>query len=80
MNPYLKLLSKIPRKDRIAIQDTIAMIVLRIFENLDIKKLKGHKDLFRVRVGRYRVVYFDDGKDVMVRFIAIRNESTYRDL
>ena len=44
-------------------------------------KLAGH-DLWRVRVGRHRVIYEIDGSSetVFILRIALRTERTYRDL
>ena len=43
-------------------------------------KLKGREDLWRLRVGRYRVIYqIDDLKQVVtVLHVRLRNERTYR--
>lgn len=39
----------------------------------DIKKLKGHDDLLRLRVGNYRVVYTVDNGKLIVYVIDIDN-------
>jgi len=48
-------------------------------ETFDIKKLKGLKDTYRVRVGRYRVIYtiFWDEKEIAVSKIEPR-KSAYK--
>jgi len=45
-------------------------------------KLKGREDLWRLRVGRYRVIYqIDDLRQVVtVLHVRLRNERTYRAL
>ena len=45
------------------------------------KKLKGSFDLWRIRVGDYRVVYeiFDEAKNIEISYIRHRRE-VYRDL
>ena len=45
-------------------------------------KLRGHDDLWRMRFGRYRVIYsVDDSSHVVtVLKIALRSEGTYRGL
>lgn len=45
-------------------------------------KLKGREDIWRVRVGRYRVIYHidDPGQTVTVLRITLRTERTYRGL
>jgi len=48
-----KFIDKLPKNERIR--------VVKAIENLpngeDIKKLKGHDDLLRLRVGDYRIIY-----------------------
>ncbi|MEK7528645.1 MAG: type II toxin-antitoxin system RelE/ParE family toxin [Patescibacteria group bacterium] len=75
-----KLLKKISRKDRERISAIKESILNRKFENLDIKKLSGHKDLYRVRVGKYRLIFFDNGKDLYICAIRRRNDVTYDDV
>ena len=45
-------------------------------------KLKGQDDIWRIRVGRYRVIYHidDPGQTVSVLRIILRTEKTYRGL
>jgi len=40
------------------------------------KKLKGHKDIWRIRVGDYRIVYTVDDREMVIRVgrIAHRRE------
>lgn len=59
-----KQLAKILKSDRqatIRILSKIELLAANQIENLDIKKLKGqYEDLFRLRVGKYRVIYDND--------------------
>ncbi|MFQ5860854.1 MAG: type II toxin-antitoxin system RelE/ParE family toxin [Dehalococcoidia bacterium] len=45
-------------------------------------KLVGHQDLWRIRVGRYRIIYHTDDvhQQLTVLRVALRTEHTYRDL
>jgi len=49
-------------------------------ETFDIKKLKGLKDTYRVRIGRYRVIYtiFWDEKGIAVSKIEPRKSAYNR--
>ncbi len=38
-----------------------------------VRKLVGHEDLYRIRIGRYRVVYEVDNKTEQVRITRIRH-------
>lgn len=75
-----KLLSKIPKKDRDSILRVLSFLYLNKIDHLDIKKLKGFKNTFRVRVGRYRVIYTKDSEQRLdVLAITKRDEITYQD-
>ena len=74
-----KLLSKIPKKDRDSILKVLSALYLNKANHLDIKKLKGFKNVFRVRVGRYRIIYTKDNEQVLeVLAITKRDEITYQ--
>jgi len=39
----------------------------------DVKKIKGYKDLFRLRVGDYRVIFTINDKDLIIIVLTIGN-------
>lgn len=78
MDKISKLISKIPKKDAIKIADSIEKLINGKTSNLDIKKLKGFQDIFRVRVGNYRVIYKTLDKGINILEIAKRKEDTYK--
>ncbi len=54
-----KFIDKLPLQERKRIAYAIQMLP----NGEDIKKLKGHDDLLRLRVGEYRIIYsLDNGK------------------
>jgi len=75
-----KLLAKLSQQDR----NVIKLLVLRITMDdtlgLDIKKIRGHGNLFRVRKNRLRIVYSKDNDNILITKIDLRNEKTYKDL
>jgi mRNA-degrading endonuclease RelE of RelBE toxin-antitoxin system len=76
-----KLLAKISKKDLIRLQAVISKIVLSDYSELDIKVLKGHKDIYRVRAGSYRIIFrVISRNETEIISIAMRNERTYKDL
>lgn len=79
MDKITKALVKIPAKQRALILQATKQIIAGNLQNLDIKKLKGSEEIFRVRVGQYRII-FAGNKDVgyIVLSIAKRNEQTYK--
>lgn len=80
MEKIEKQLRKLPLDDRNAILDAMEQIILRNFPSLDRKRLKGFKNIYRVRVGSYRIIYFDDGNEIIFESVRRRNEKTYRGL
>lgn len=75
-----KLLAKLSQKERELIKLLILRVKLDDIDGLDIKQLKGHVDLFRVRKGKLRIVYKKNGKEFLILRIDRRNEKTYKDL
>ena len=72
-----KLLAKIPKKDRLRLEEAMQCIYHRDFSALDREKLKGYQSIFRIRIGNYRIIYYDDGSVVTLKAIQRRNETTY---
>ena len=76
MNRIEKLLKKLSDKERVVIKNILSKINSGNYKNLDIKKLKGDVNLFRVRKGGIRII-FSVGRDVHVLSIGRRNDTTY---
>lgn len=76
MHKIEKLLRRLSAKERHAISGAIHSILAGDTVNFDIKKLKGHKNIYRVRIGTIRIIY---AKEASTRIIAIerRNDTTY---
>ncbi len=51
-----KFIDGLPRKDQMRIVSAIEQLP----NGEDIKRLRGHDDLFRLRVGNYRIIYTVD--------------------
>lgn len=64
-----KFIDKLPKNERAR----IAAEIERLPNGEDIKKLKGHKDLLRLRVGDYRVIYSVDHGILTVFVIDVDN-------
>ena len=80
MEKWLKQLQKMPWHDRARVNAALLELFARNFSALDRKKLKGHDQLFRIRVGIYRVIYKDNGKIITVITIPPKGDNTYNDL
>lgn len=74
-----KFLSKLNYKDLLLAQELIAKILVRDFSNLDMKPLKGHKDFFRIRKGRLRLIFYMKNNNVTIYHLSNRDDQTYKD-
>lgn len=72
-----KFLRKLSRDERARVEKCVAQILANTFERLDLKKLKGHRDFYRVRTGSIRIIF--SHRDSTVRIVAIerRGDTTY---
>lgn len=80
MEQIQKSLSKIPKKDRIRILQAVDFLLAGDIDRLDVRKLKGC-DFYRVRVGKYRIIfYFDVHGEIHAFDIVRRSDNTYKDI
>ncbi len=57
-----KFIDKLPRDEKIRVVSAISLLP----NGEDVKKLKGHDNLLRLRVGAYRIIYtVDNGKCIV---------------
>lgn len=81
MDRIAKLLARVPQKHKRQILealDCLADVICR--QNLQAEKLKGPNLYSRIRVGRYRIIfYINERNEAIVDDIRPRNEGTYRD-
>lgn len=78
MDDIAKLLKKLRADERVRTEKIIAQVRTGDFGNLDVKKLKGRNDIFRIRVGTLRIVFKKEGSVIAVLFIERRNDTTYK--
>ncbi|MBI2172660.1 MAG: type II toxin-antitoxin system RelE/ParE family toxin [Candidatus Aenigmarchaeota archaeon] len=79
-NQAEKFLNTLDRKIQPSIKEHLKTLSKEPYSKLlDIKKLKGmgrKPDIFRLRVGEYRIIYFIQGNEILVTDI-IRREAGY---
>ena len=73
-----KALRKLSSNEKLKIKDIVKALRSGRFEHLDIKKLKGADDLFRVRKGKLRIIYQIRDNQVFVLRLGHRKEDTYK--
>lgn len=64
-----KFIDKLPKNEK----QRIVTAIEQLPNGEDIKKLKGHTDLLRLRVGEYRIIYTVDNGELVVIVIDAGN-------
>ena len=75
-----KVLSKLAKKERKVIEECVTKLISGKTKELNIKKLKGHSDIFRIRKGSLRILYRIEGKEIFILAIERKREDTYKNL
>lgn len=79
MDKIKKALSKLNTKERALVKSILVRLYNNKFIGMDLKKLQGHKDIFRIRKGNIRIIYQQNDRDISILTIERRSEKTYRD-
>lgn len=74
-----KQLTKLNIKERELVKTLLLQLKDGNTTGLNITRLKGHEDIFRLRKGRLRIIYRQVGASLSVLTIERRSEKTYRD-
>ena len=78
MDRIEKFLNKRNWKERALLMNTIALIINDELKNLDIKKLKGFSNLYRVRIQSFRIIFEMENDDNTIIDIYKRDDQTYK--
>ena len=78
MPPLSKLLSKFNKDDRLVLEFLIEKIIFLDWDGLDIKKLQGYDDIYRLRKGKLRVIFYKRKSSISIINIKHRNDKTYK--
>ena len=73
-----KLLSGFNKKERKVLEFLIEKVISSQWRGLDIKKLKGYQDTYRVRKGNLRIIFQIKNKIIFILAIERRSEKTYK--
>ncbi|MEK7181017.1 MAG: type II toxin-antitoxin system RelE/ParE family toxin [Patescibacteria group bacterium] len=77
MDKIKKALAKLNKKEKALVGHILSRLQSGDFQGLDVKKLKGREDIFRVRKGDMRIIYKTKNKKISILAIERRNEKTY---
>lgn len=78
MDKIQKALNKLSDKEKAKVKLILKKLFSNNLKNLNIKKLKGRSDIYRVRQGDIRIIYrLEGGKKVFILIIERRSDKTY---
>ena len=72
-----KNLNSLSENQKIKIKEILLKIKSGNLNNLDLKKLKEREDVFRVRKGKIRVIFYYKKDEIYILSIEKRNDNTY---
>jgi mRNA-degrading endonuclease RelE of RelBE toxin-antitoxin system len=79
MDKIDKFLKKLTKAESTLLIKVIADILEQRTGQYDVKKLKGYRDIYRIRVGNKRIIFRQLLDDIEVLDVSLRNEKTYKD-
>ena len=79
MDKPSKSLERLSVKEKKQIKQILNQLSTKQFIGLNIKKLKGREDIFRVRKGNLRIIYRIEKEEIFILTVERRSEKTYRD-
>lgn len=77
MNKIEKFLRQQNNDRRESILELILKIELGNLQNLDVKKLKGRENVFRVRTGKIRILFIKKDIGYEIKELDNRDDNTY---
>ena len=78
MDKNQKFLKKLSSTEQVIPEEILIKLIHNDLSGLDIKKLKGYQNIFRVRIRSIRIIYRATMDDIFVLEISRRNDTTYR--
>jgi len=77
MDKIEKALNKLSSGEREKLKKIFIQIDKKDFQNLDLKKLKGRNDVFRIRKSNIRVIFRKIDNSIKILSIERRSSKTY---
>ncbi|OGZ23470.1 MAG: hypothetical protein A3A08_00945 [Candidatus Nealsonbacteria bacterium RIFCSPLOWO2_01_FULL_41_9] len=78
MDKIEKALQKLTPEEKKTVKDILAKLESRRFKNLNLKKLKGRDDIFRIHKGKIRIIYqLGSSSKIFILAIERRSDTTY---
>jgi len=77
MDKIAKALKKLSDSEKDQFKELLIKIEANNLKNLDVKKLKGYDEIFRVRKGKMRVIFRKTDNEIFVLAIEKRSDTIY---
>lgn len=78
MDKIDKVLNKLEEKEKVKLKNLLLKINNGKLKGLDIKKLKGKKNIFRIRSGNMRIIIYKIDSSIKVLALERRMSKTYK--
>lgn len=79
MDKIEKALKKLTEKERQIVKEILTRLIDNNIIGINLEKMKGEKDIFRIRKSRIRIIYrVDINNQIFILKIDRRNEKTYK--
>ncbi|MCF7860343.1 hypothetical protein K9M09_01855 [Patescibacteria group bacterium] len=77
MDKIEKFLAKLSASEKSILRSILLLIKKSDFTRLDVKRLKGQSDIFRVRKGKFRIIYYQSNSTIKILSLERRSDNTY---
>lgn len=77
MDKIRKAILKFSPEEQKIVKSLLNKILQADFKDLELKKLKGHDNLFRVRKGKIRIIFSQDKDSIKILAVERRSDHTY---
>lgn len=77
MDKIKKSLTRLKLGERRILKRILVKINSGDLGDLDLKKLKGRKDVFRIRKGKIRVIFYKKDNSIKILSVERRSDKTY---
>lgn len=78
MDKIKKALMRLSASEQTKIKLILQNIQNKNFKHLDIKKLKGRDDIYRVRKGKLRIIFHNIDDSIYILSVEKRSDTTYK--
>ena len=78
MDKIDKALNRLNKKERVKFKKLLLQIESGNLHGLDLKRLKGRDDVFRIRRGNMRIIFSKTDNNIKILSLERRNSKTYR--